>query len=70
MRFGENGYKLKNSDKTTFYTPDEAKVVLASTSTKPEERKFVVDSGASMHTMSEQKIKLGGDGHSDKVQNP
>ena len=54
--FGENIYKLKNSDKTTFCTPIEAKVMLAPTSTRPEEREFVVDSGASMHMMSKKEL--------------
>ena len=36
-------YKLKNSDKTSLYTPIEAKVMPTPTSTRPEEREFVVD---------------------------
>ena len=42
--------KLKNSDRTTFYTLIEAKVMLAPTSKKPEEREFVVDSGKRSRT--------------------
>ena len=49
-------YKLKNSDTTTFYTSIEAKVMSAPTSTRPEEREFVVDSGASMHMMSKKEF--------------
>ena len=49
-------YKLKNSDKTTLYTPIEAWVMLTSTSTRPEEREIVVDSGASMHMMSKKEL--------------
>ena len=49
-----NIYKLKSSDKTTFNTPVEAKVLPALTSKRPEEREFVVDSGASMHMMSKK----------------
>ena len=56
MGFGENIFKLKNSDKTTFYTPIEAQVMLAPTSTRPEEREFVVDSGASMHMISKKDL--------------
>ena len=48
----KNINKLKNSDKTTLYSPIEAWVMPALTSTRPEEREFAVDSGASMHTMS------------------
>ena len=48
-------YKLSNSDKTTFYTPDEVKAIPAPASTRPEEREFVVDSGASVHMTSKKK---------------
>ena len=34
MGFGENIQKLKNSDKATFYTPTEARVMMAPTSKK------------------------------------
>ena len=41
-------YKLKKSDKTTFYVPGEVKgMSTPTTSKRPEEREFVVDSGAS-----------------------
>ena len=49
-------YKLKNSDKTSLYTPIEAKVMLAPSSKKSEEREFVVDSGASMHMTSKKEL--------------
>ena len=45
-------YKLKNADKTTVYSPIEAKVMPSPTSKSPEEREFVVDSGASLHMVS------------------
>ena len=54
--FGENIYKLKNADKATFYIPIEARVMPAPTSKKPKERKFVVDSGASVHMMSKKDL--------------
>ena len=38
-------------------------------SQRPEEREFVVDSGASMHLVSKKRIKLRRDGHCSKVQN-
>ena len=56
MGFGKNIYKLKNSDKATLYAPIEARVMPAPTSKRPEEREFVVDSGASMHTMSKKEL--------------
>ena len=48
--------KLKNEDKATFYSPTEAWVMLAPSSKKPEEREFVVDSGASMHMMGKKEL--------------
>ena len=51
-----NIYKLKNSDKTMFYVPGEVKAMPAPTSKRPEEREFVVDSGASMHMMSKKEL--------------
>ena len=45
-------YKLKNADKTTVYSLIEAKVMPSPASKSPEEREFVVDSGASLHMMS------------------
>ena len=47
----------------------EAMVMRAPTSTRPEEREFVVGSGASVHMMSKKRIKLRRDEHSEKVQN-
>ena len=63
-------YKLTNSDKATFYVPGEAKVMSAPTSKRPEEREFVVDSGASMHMMSKKRIGFGRIMDSKKVENP
>ena len=51
-----NIYKLNNSDKITFSTPIEAKVMLAPTSTRSEEREFVVDSGAWLHMLSKKDL--------------
>ena len=53
----KNIYKLKNSDKATFYVPGEVKGKSTPiTSKRPEEREFVVDSGASMHMMSKKEL--------------
>ena len=50
-------HKLKNSDKTTFYIPGEVKGMSTPiTSKRPEEREFVVDSGASVHMMSKKEL--------------
>ena len=50
----QNIYMLQNSDTTTLFSPIEARVMLAPTSTRPEERELAVDSGASMHIMSKK----------------
>ena len=42
--------------KLCFYTPIKVKVMLTHTSTRSEEREFVVDSGASMHMMSKRDL--------------
>ena len=48
-------YKL-NTDKATFYSPVEPRAMPAPTSKLPEEREFVVDSGASMHMLSKKDL--------------
>ena len=48
--------KLKANDKTTFYSPAEEWVLPAASTKEPEEREFVVDSGASMHMVSEKDL--------------
>ena len=49
-------YKLKTKDKATFCSPTEAWVMPAHSSKKPEEREFVVDSGASVHMLSKKDL--------------
>ena len=49
-------YKLKNTDKATFYCPIEAMATPAPTSKSPEAREFVVDSRASMHMLSKKDL--------------
>ena len=49
----------KNEDKETFYSPTEAWVMPAPSSTNPEEREFVIDSGASMHMLSNKDLSSG-----------
>ena len=46
--------KLKEHERATFFSPSENRCLLAST-LKPEEREFVVDSGASMQKKSSKK---------------
>ena len=52
----KNVYKLKNTDKATFYSPIEARATPAPTSKSPEERELVVDSGASMHMLGKKDL--------------
>ena len=47
--------KLKEHERATFFSPSENRCLPAST-LKPEEREFVVDSGASMHMISKKDL--------------
>ena len=51
-----NIYKLKEQDKAIFYSPTEKWIVPAASTIKPEEREFVVDSGASVHVVSKRDL--------------
>ena len=53
---GKNRCKLKEKDKATFFSPAEKWVLLVASTKEPEEREFVVDSGASMHMVSEKDL--------------
>ena len=50
-KLAKNVFKLKEHERATFFSSPENRCHLAST-LKPEEREFVVDSGASMHMIS------------------
>ena len=52
---GEKFYKLKNADKTTFYSSIEATRMSAPASKSTEEREIEDDSEASMHVLSKKK---------------
>ena len=52
----KNVYKLKSTQKAAFCSSFEARATPAPTSTSPEERKLVVDSGASMHMLSRKDL--------------
>ena len=54
MDICQKKYKLKANDKATFYSPAEEWVLPATSTKEPEEREFVVDSGANMHMVSER----------------
>ena len=48
--------KLKEHERATFFSPSENRCLPAS-NLKPEEREFVVDSGASMHMISKKDLR-------------
>ena len=48
--------KIKVKDKTAFFSPSENWCLPAPSAIKPEEREFVVDSSASMHTISKEDL--------------
>ena len=54
-KLAKNIQKLKEEHKTAFFSPSENRCLLAST-LKPEEREFVVDSGASMRMISKKDL--------------
>ena len=52
---GQKCVELKEKNRATFFSPSENRCLPAST-LKPEEREFVVDSGASMHMISKTDL--------------
>ena len=52
----KNVLKLEKKHKTTFFSPSENRCLPAPSTLKPEEREFVVDSGASMHMISKKDL--------------
>ena len=54
-KLAKNVLKLKEHERAAFFSSPENRCLLAST-LKPEEREFVVDSGASMHMISKKDL--------------
>ena len=54
-KLAKRKFKLKEHERATFFSPSENRCLPAST-LKPEEREFVVDSGASMHMISKKDL--------------
>ena len=54
-RLAKSVLKLKEQERATFFSPSENRCLPAS-NVKHEEREFVVDSGASMHTISKKDL--------------
>ena len=55
-KLAKNVFKLKEHQRATFFSPSEMRCLLASI-LNFEERKFVVDSGASMHMISKKGLE-------------
>ena len=55
-KLAQNIIKLKEKDKTTFFSPWENWYLPAPSTLEPVEREFVVDSGASMHMISKKGL--------------
>ena len=55
MEVGQKYPEIKGENKTAFVSPSENRCLPAS-NFKPEEREFVVDSGASMHMISKEDL--------------
>ena len=54
-KLAKSASKLKEHERATFFSPSENRCLPAS-NLKPEEREFVVDSGASMHMISKKDL--------------
>ena len=54
-KLAKNVFELKEHQRAAFFSPSEKRCLPAST-LKPEEREFVVDSGASMHMISKKDL--------------
>ena len=54
-KLAKNVFKLKEHERATFFSPSKNRCLPAS-NLKPEEREFVVDSGASMHMISKKDL--------------
>ena len=55
-RLAKSVLKLKEKNKAAFLSPSENRCLPAPSNFKPEEREFVVDSGASMHMISKKDL--------------
>ena len=55
LKLAKSVLKLKEQERATFFSPSEIRCLPAS-NLKPEEREYVVDSGASMHMISKKDL--------------
>ena len=55
-KLAKNVFKLKEHERAAFFSPSEHRCLPAPSTLEPEEREFVVDSGASMHMISKKDL--------------
>ena len=55
-RLAKKSEKFNEKNKAAFFSPSENRCLLALSNLKPEEREFVVDSGASMHMICKKDL--------------
>ena len=56
MEVGQKCFQIQGENKATFFSPSENRCLLAQSNLKPEERKFVVDSEASLRMISKKDL--------------
>ena len=56
-RLAKNVLKLKEQERAAFFSPSDNRCLPAPSTLKPEEKEFVVDSGASMHMISKKGLE-------------
>ena len=56
VEVGQNIFKILGEKKTAVFSPSENWCLPGQSNLKPEEREFVVDSGASMHMISKKDL--------------
>ena len=66
-RLAKNVLKLKEQERATFFSPSENRCLPAPSNLKPEEREFVVDSGASMHMICKKDLSDAANGYLDEI---
>ena len=57
-KLAKNIFKLMEKHRTAFFSPSENRCLPAPSTLKPEEREFVIDSGASMHMISKRDLNF------------
>ena len=59
MEAGQKCIQVKGENKATFFSPLENWCLLSPSTIEPEEREFVVDSGALLHMISKKDLNSG-----------